>query len=140
MTTFRDRCKRIAVKIYVFVRAAAAAVALGCIETFASPRHRRYLAAGFIAGAVLLFVLRPPVQVVPAGEVGVRLNRLTGGLSVIPEGPTLILPVVHELRRYPLRDQVYRPQDSATADVAASGHPGAIAIAGWPAARTVWPS
>ncbi len=116
MTTIRERLRRIAARLYVFVRAAAAAVALGCIETFASPRHRRYLAAGFIAGAVLLLVLRPPVQVVPAGEVGVRLNRLTGGLSVIPEGPTVMLPLVHELRRYPLRDQVYRPQESATAD------------------------
>jgi regulator of protease activity HflC (stomatin/prohibitin superfamily) len=119
MTTFRDRLKRMALQTYVFLRAAGAAVALGCIETFGSPRHRRYLAAGFIAGAVLLLVLRPPVQVVPAGEVGVRLNRLTGGMSVIFEGPTLVLPVVHELRRYPLRDQVYRPQDSASADGAA---------------------
>ncbi len=67
-------------------------------------------------GAVLLVVLRPPVQVVPAGEVGVRINRLTGALTVVPEGPTLMLPLVHELRRYPLRDQVYRPQDSASAD------------------------
>jgi regulator of protease activity HflC (stomatin/prohibitin superfamily) len=116
MTTFRERFKRVAIQTYVFVRAAGAAVALGCIETFGSPRHRRYLAAGFIAGAVLLIVLRPPVQVVPAGEVGVRLNRLTGGLSVIPEGPTVIVPLVHELRRYPLRDQVYRPQESASAD------------------------
>jgi regulator of protease activity HflC (stomatin/prohibitin superfamily) len=116
MTTFRERFKRVAIQTYVFVRAAGAAVALGCIETFGSPRHRRYLAAGFIAGAVLLIVLRPPVQVVPAGEVGVRLNRLTGGLSVIPEGPTLIVPLVHELRRYPLRDQVFRPQNSASAD------------------------
>jgi regulator of protease activity HflC (stomatin/prohibitin superfamily) len=55
----------------------------------------------------------------PTGEVGVRVNRLTGGLAVIPEGPSLMIPLVHELRRYPLRDQVYRPAASATADAAA---------------------
>ena len=48
-----------------------------------------------------------------------RINRLTGGVSVVPEGPTLMVPLVHELRRYSLRDQVYRPQASATADGAA---------------------
>jgi len=116
MTSFRERIKGAAQKTYVFVRAAAAAVVLGCIEVFGSARHRRYLAAGFIAGAVLLVILRPPLQVVPAGEVGVRINRLTGGLSVVPEGPAMILPFVHELRRYPLRDQVYRPEQSASAE------------------------
>jgi len=116
MTSFRERIKGAAQKTYVFVRAAAAAVVLGCIEVFGSARHRRYLAAGFIAGAVLLVILRPPLQVVPAGEVGERINRLTGGLSVVPEGPAMILPFVHELRRYPLRDQVYRPEQSASAE------------------------
>lgn len=119
MSSFRDRIKQAGLKTYVFLRAAGAALALGCIEVFASARHRRYLAAGFLAGAVLLVVLRPPVQVVPAGEVGVRINRLTGGLTVIPEGPALMVPLVHELRRYPLRDQVYRPQGSASAEGAA---------------------
>ncbi len=119
MASFRERIKGAAQKTYVFVRAAAAALVLGCIEVFGSARHRRYLAAGFIAGAVLLVILRPPLQVVPAGEVGVRVNRLTGGMSVVPEGPALILPFVHELRRYPLRDQVYRPEQSASAEGAA---------------------
>jgi len=119
MSSFRDRMKQAALKTYVFLRAAGAALVLGCIEVFGSARYRRVLAAGFIAGAVLLVVLRPPLQVVPSGEVGVRINRLTGRLTVIPEGPALMLPLVHELRRYPLRDQVYRPQDSASAEGAA---------------------
>jgi regulator of protease activity HflC (stomatin/prohibitin superfamily) len=57
--------------------------------------------------------------VVAPGEIGVRINRLTGGLALCAEGPTMVLPLVHELRRYTLRDQVYRPRDSATADGAA---------------------
>jgi len=111
-----ERIKRIAHKCYVFMRAGAAAVVLGLIETFGSPRGRRLLAVGALVGGVLLLVLRPPVQVVPAGEVGVRINRMTGNVSVCPEGPALTLPFVHELRRYSLREQVYRPSDSASAE------------------------
>jgi len=111
-----ERIKVIGRKCYVFVRAGAAAVVLGLIETFGSPRGRRLLAAGALIGGVLLLVLRPPVQVVPAGDVGVRINRLTGGAVVCSEGPALTLPFIHELRRYSLRDQVYRPSGSASSE------------------------
>ncbi len=100
----------------MFARAGFAAVALGLIETFGSPRGRRLLAVGALLGGALLLVLRPPVQTVAPGDVGVRLNRLTGGVTVVSEGPTIVLPLVNELRRYTLRDQVYRPTASATAD------------------------
>ncbi len=119
MDTFKNRFKQLAFKIYVFIRAAGAAIVLGCIEVFGSPRGRRYLGAAALVGCALLLVFRPPVQVVAPGEVGVRINRLTGGVSVVPSGPTLMVPLVHELRRYDLRDQVYRPQESATAEGAA---------------------
>ena len=119
MEPFKHRFKQLAFKSYVFVRAAGAAVVLGCIEVFGSPRGRRYLGGAALVGCALLLVFRPPVQVVAPGEIGVRINRLTGGVSVVPSGPTLMLPLVHELRRYDLRDQVYRPQESATAEGAA---------------------
>ena len=111
--------KQAGMRVYVFARAAVAAVALGLIETFGSPRGRRCIAVGTLLGLVLLLVLRPPMRVVPTGEVGVRINRLTGGMAVVPEGPSLMIPLVHELRRYPLRDQVYRPTGSTTSDGAA---------------------
>ena len=119
METFKDRLRKLALRSYVFTRAAAAAVVLGCIEVFGSPRGRRYLGAASLVGVALLLAWHPPVQVVAPGEVGVRINRLTGGVSVVPSGPTLMLPLVHELRRYDLRDQVYRPAESATAEGAA---------------------
>ncbi len=111
-----ERIKQACRKVVVFVRAAFAAVALGLIETFGSPRGRRLLAVGVLLGGVLLLVLRPPLQTVAAGEVGVRRNRLTGGVGVVSEGPTIVLPLLHDLRHYTLRDQVYRPTRSATAD------------------------
>ena len=119
MDTFKDRFKQLASRCYVFTRAAIAAIVLGCIEVFGSARGRRSLASVALIALAVLIVMRPPVQVVASGEVGVRINRLTGGVSVVPEGPTLMLPLVHELRRYSLRDQVYRPQESATAEGAA---------------------
>jgi regulator of protease activity HflC (stomatin/prohibitin superfamily) len=119
MDRFKDGLKKVAYKVYVFGRAAAAAVALGLIEVFGSPRGRRMLAVGVLLGAVVLVILRPPIQIVPPGEVGVRINRLTGAVRAVSEGPTLVLPLVHELRRYSLRDQVYRPSASAAADGAA---------------------
>ena len=114
-----ERIKGIAKKSYVFMRAGAAAVVLGLIETFGSPRGRRLLAAGVLVGGVLLLVLRAPVQVVPSGDVGVRINRLTGGVAVLSEGPVVMVPFIHDLRRYSLRDQVYRPAGTSTADGAA---------------------
>jgi len=119
METFKDRLRKLAHRCYVFFRAAGAAIVLGCIEVFGSPRGRRYLAAAALVGLAVLVWFRPPVQVVPAGEVGIRINRLTGGVTVVPEGPTLTVPLMHELRRYSLRDQIYRPTDSATATGAA---------------------
>jgi regulator of protease activity HflC (stomatin/prohibitin superfamily) len=111
-----ERIKNFFRKCIVFVRAGFAAVALGLIETFGSPRGRRLLATGVLIGAVLLLVLRPPLQTVAPGEVGVRINRLTGGIGVVSEGPAVVLPLLHELRHYPLHDQVYRPTASATAE------------------------
>jgi regulator of protease activity HflC (stomatin/prohibitin superfamily) len=119
MEPIKNSLQKIAVRFYVFARAASAAVVLGCIEVFGSARGRRYLATASLVGCALLLVFRPPLQVVAPGEVGVRINRLTGGVSVISSGPTLMMPLVHELRRYDLRDQVYRPQASATAEGAA---------------------
>jgi regulator of protease activity HflC (stomatin/prohibitin superfamily) len=110
-----ERLKQIGRRVVVFVRAALAAIALGIIETFGSPRGRRLLATGAMLGAALLLILRPPMQTVAPGDVGVRVNRLTGGVAVTGDGPALVLPLVHELRRYTLRDQVYRPAGSATA-------------------------
>src|SRR5450432_2584022 len=111
-----ERIKQAFRNFVVFARAGFAAIALGLIETFGSPRGRRLLAVCALTGGVLLLVFRPPVQTVGSGEIGVRVNRLTGGMGVVTEGPAIVLPLLHELRHYTLRDQVYRPTRSATAE------------------------
>jgi regulator of protease activity HflC (stomatin/prohibitin superfamily) len=55
------------------------------------------------------FVYMKPIRTINPGEVGVRVNRVTGHIAQIHEGWALVLPGIHELRRLPLRDQIYRP-------------------------------
>lgn len=69
-----------------------------------------------VAGAGYLVWQNPPMQNVARGEVGVRLNRLTGELSEWRDGGVLVLPGLHELRKFSLRDQTYRPAQMSRAD------------------------
>jgi regulator of protease activity HflC (stomatin/prohibitin superfamily) len=61
----------------------------------------------------------PPLQNLARGEVGIRSNRLTGSIAEFDQGPVLVLPGLQELRRYSLRDRIYRPVDSTQANGAA---------------------
>jgi regulator of protease activity HflC (stomatin/prohibitin superfamily) len=94
------------------VRGAASSVLLVAVEVLSVP-WRRVAVCALLLGAA--FALKPPIASVPPGEVGVRVNHLTGATSVVREGPALLVPFVHSLHRYTLRDQVYRPQRSAKA-------------------------
>ena len=58
----------------------------------------------------------PPVQSVERGQIAIRTNYLTGGSSEWRDGSVVVLPGLHDLCRYPLRDQVYRATKSARAD------------------------
>lgn len=61
-------------------------------------------------------VTHPPIHTVARGDVGVRTNNLTGGITEFREGSVMVVPALHELRSYPLRDQVYRPAQTRRAD------------------------
>jgi regulator of protease activity HflC (stomatin/prohibitin superfamily) len=58
----------------------------------------------------------PPFKNLARGEVGVRANRLTGELSEWREGSVLVVPLVHEMRVFSLRDRSYRPPEIARAE------------------------
>jgi regulator of protease activity HflC (stomatin/prohibitin superfamily) len=60
-------------------------------------------------GLTVGFVYMKPIRTINPGEVGVRVNRVTGHLGQVHEGWAFVLPGIHELRRLPLRDQIYRP-------------------------------
>jgi len=92
------------------LRSAAASTADGVAR-------RRTLLVATAALGVLAFaaVRHPPVQTVERGELAVRSNQLTGGTSNFREGSVWVLPGVHDLRRFSLRDQVYRPLQGSKA-------------------------
>jgi len=62
-----------------------------------------------VAGAGYAIHRNPPVQTVERGEIGVRSNHLTGTVNQFREGSVWVLPGLHDMRRFALRDQVYRP-------------------------------
>ena len=57
----------------------------------------------------------PPFATVRASEVLVRTNVLDGSALAFTSGTVLVLPGLHQVRRFPTRDQVYRPPGSASA-------------------------
>ena len=58
----------------------------------------------------------PPMQNVGRGEIGVRVNQLTGDVSEWRDGIVLVIPALHEMRVYSLRDQTYQPEQIRSAD------------------------
>jgi regulator of protease activity HflC (stomatin/prohibitin superfamily) len=57
----------------------------------------------------------PPFTAVRRGEVLVRTDVLDGSVSVFTGGTVLLVPGLHQERRFSTRDQVYRPTESASA-------------------------
>lgn len=92
-------------------------------ETLAVPnlstglrRARGPLVAVAVLGALgVLLWSNPPMQTVERGNVGLRNNRFTGAFEQFREGGVLVLPGLHGMRQFNLRDQVYRPLQSASA-------------------------
>ena len=56
-----------------------------------------------VASAAAL-VMHPPMQGVGRGEVGVRINHLTGNVSEWNEGSVFVLPGLQQMRVFSLRD------------------------------------
>jgi len=75
-----------------------------------------------LAGASIVAVLgyelyaHPPFKTLEPNEVGIRTNTLTGSSTEEREGLVVVMPGLHELRRYSLLDQVYHPTQNTKAD------------------------
>jgi len=93
---------------------------VGLALTGAVFRARLLIVALVAFGAAgYAFYRHPPIKAVARGELGIRLNRLTGEAEEWRDSNVIVFPGVHELRVFSLRDRVYRPSDSARADGAA---------------------
>ncbi len=82
-------------------------------------RGHALLAALVLATLGWMVYRHPPAATVRRSEVLVRTNALDGSARAYSAGTVLLVPGVHEFRRYSLRDQIYRPGDSARATGAA---------------------
>lgn len=111
-----------------FMRAFAAALgrgaqaarnSLGSAMTRAGRLRWRLAAAAVLALCVYGLYRHPPFATVPRGELLVRTDVLNGTSAAYTAGTVLVLPGVHQLRRYSMREQLYRPLESASATGAA---------------------
>jgi regulator of protease activity HflC (stomatin/prohibitin superfamily) len=74
------------------------------------------LVLGILGGIGTLLYLHPPMVTVGRGETGVRVNRVTGEITEWRDGGVLVLPGLHEMRVFSMRDHLYRPEASLRAD------------------------
>ena len=80
-------------------------------------RARGALLALAVAGGVgYLVYAHPPMANVGRGEVGVRTNRVTGTVSQWRDGAVFVLPGLHAMTVYSLRDRTYLPEGVRRAD------------------------
>jgi hypothetical protein len=78
-------------------------------------RRRRVGIAALLALVALGLYTHPPFAAVRRGEVLVRTDMLDGSVTVFTAGTVAVLPGIHQVRCFSIRDQVYRPVESATA-------------------------
>jgi len=80
------------------------------------PSRWGLLSAGIFAALAFTLYRHPPFAAVHRSEVLVRTNSWNGAASAYSAGTVLVLPGIHQIRRYPTRDQVYRPEEGARAN------------------------
>lgn len=94
--------------------ALGAAGMTGAAAGLGRARHSLIL-LGALALVVWALVRHPLLITVAPGEVAVRTNAFSGNSSVLDQGSALRLPLLHEVRRFSLRDQLMRPTDGSLA-------------------------
>lgn len=96
-------------RIKFVVQTVRAAFASGVEEIGRARNVRRLVAAGVAGGVAWFLIAHPPLRKVAPGNMGIRINQMTGATTAVRDGAVLLLPGVHELRQVSLLDQVYRP-------------------------------
>ena len=89
--------------------------AIGNVGSRLQGTRSSLIALGLVAFGGYALYNNPPMQSVGRGEIGMRLNQLTGATTEIQEGAIIVIPGLHSLRRFSLRDQIYRPEGGESA-------------------------
>lgn len=91
-----------------------------CLSKADLGRYVRPLAViGVISAVAYGLYQHPPLRSIERGDIGIRINQLTGDVSEWKDGSVVVLPGLHEMRVYSLRDQIYRPAEMSSAEGAA---------------------
>ena len=77
------------------------------------------IVAGAVGVAGYALYNHPPMQNIGRGEIGVRVNQVNGDVSEWRDGSVLVIPGLHDMRVYSLRDQTYQPEQIRRAEGAA---------------------
>ena len=77
---------------------------------------RKWIIGAGLLGLAGYAALHPPLQAVARGDMGVRVNQLTGSMTEWRDGSVFVMPGLHEMRVYSLRDQTWHPAQIARAD------------------------
>ena len=80
-----------------------------------SPLRRGLVMAVLLAALAYGLYVHPPFAATRRGEMLVRTDVLDGSVKAYTAGTVLVLPGIHQVRRFSTRDQVYRPIESASA-------------------------
>ena len=116
--SIRDWIAGPAAKVGGMAAAAARGGAARTVSGLAGIRGMLILLSVLGAAGFVLY-RHPPLTNVGRGDVGVRVNHLTGSVSEWRDGSVFVMPGLHDLRLYSLRDQTYRPAQAGRADGAA---------------------
>ena len=95
--------------------AAAAGRAVRMLGVGAWHGRVRLVTAAILAALAYGLYRHPPLASVHRSEILVRSNLLDGTSRAYSAGTVLLLPGIHQVRRFPTRDQLYRPDDSTRA-------------------------
>ncbi|CAN5533401.1 hypothetical protein BH11PSE7_BH11PSE7_11260 [soil metagenome] len=77
---------------------------------------RKWIIGASLLGVAVYAAMHPPLQTVARGDMGVRVNQLTGSMTEWRDGSVFVMPGLHEMRVYSLRDQTWHPAQIARAD------------------------
>ncbi|MEN3353642.1 MAG: hypothetical protein V7640_1800 [Betaproteobacteria bacterium] len=115
VAAIRDSFSRPTVALVGVTASAARSGAARTLSVLGSAKGSLAL-LGVVSVAAYVLYTHPPMQNVGRGEIGVRVNQLTGSVSEWRDGSVLVLPGLHDMRVYSLRDQTYRPTQLSRAD------------------------
>jgi regulator of protease activity HflC (stomatin/prohibitin superfamily) len=74
------------------------------------------ISTALLGGIGYAIYKNPPLHAIEPGEIGIRMNQMTGTSSEWREGSVLVLPVLHEFHKFSLRDQTFKAEAMSKAE------------------------